>query len=240
MLTFKHFSLSRASLADRRVVSLLGSAPVVCHFPTTPDSECAQRRFFEGTGVLVLDRINGIAYVALSERADRGLAERWVAEMGYRHGSPPFLVPVRTPQKPRGIAFSMPLAPGSHGIEQQERLSDDPHCWGAQREMVRCSCTGNLDQCPAWRRDLVAFHSTDAAGFPVYHTNVMMAVGTDVAVVCLESVADPKERRHLLASLRRHQEVRHSVPYIPVLAFAARSAPDGLSHTTRSVNLATV
>ena len=54
----------------------------------------------------------------------------------------------------------------------------------------------------------MAFHSTDAAGFPVYHTNVMMAVGTDVAVVCLESVADPKERRHLLASLRRHQEVR--------------------------------
>ena len=36
--------------------------------------------------MLVLDRINGIAYVALSERADRGLAERWVAEMGYRHG----------------------------------------------------------------------------------------------------------------------------------------------------------
>ncbi len=35
--------------------------------------------------MLVLDRINGIAYVALSERADRGLAERWVAEMGYRH-----------------------------------------------------------------------------------------------------------------------------------------------------------
>ena len=62
---------------------------------------------------------------------------------------------------------------------------------------------------PASRRDLVAFSSTDAAGFPVYHTNVMMAVGTDVAVVCLESVADPKERRHLLASLRRHQEVRH-------------------------------
>ena len=61
-----------------------------------------------------------------------------------------------------------------------------------------------------WRavrgRELVTFHATDAAGFPVYHTNVMMAVGTDVAVVCLESVADPQERQHLLASLRRHHE----------------------------------
>ena len=52
----------------------------------------------------------------------------------------------------------------------------------------------------------MTFHASDAAGFPVYHTNVMMAVGTDVAVVCLESVADPKERQHLLASLRRHHE----------------------------------
>ena len=42
------------------------------------------RRHFEGTGVLVLDRINGIAYVALSERADKQVAERWVNEMGYR------------------------------------------------------------------------------------------------------------------------------------------------------------
>lgn len=27
--------------------------------------------------MLVIDRINGVAYVALSERADRGLAEVW-------------------------------------------------------------------------------------------------------------------------------------------------------------------
>jgi hypothetical protein len=32
-------------------------------------------RYFEGTGVLVIDRINGVAYVALSERADRAVAE---------------------------------------------------------------------------------------------------------------------------------------------------------------------
>lgn len=39
---------------------------------------------FEGTGVLVLDRINGAAYVALSERADRGIAEHWVQKLGYK------------------------------------------------------------------------------------------------------------------------------------------------------------
>jgi hypothetical protein len=29
--------------------------------------------------VLVLDRVNGVAYVALSERADQELAEQWVS-----------------------------------------------------------------------------------------------------------------------------------------------------------------
>ena len=35
---------------------------------------------------------------------------------------------------------------------------------------------------------MLAFHATDSAGRSIYHTNVMMAVGTTVAVVCLESV----------------------------------------------------
>jgi len=96
-------------------------------------------KYFEGTGSLVLDRVRGIAYVALSERADRGLAERWVRELGYR--------------------------------------------------------------------DLVAFHSADADGHAVYHTNVMMAVGTSVAVVCLESVKDATERRRLVERLSETHEI---------------------------------
>lgn len=38
----------------------------------------------EGTGAFVLDRINGVAYVALSERADLRLAQQWVQILGYR------------------------------------------------------------------------------------------------------------------------------------------------------------
>lgn len=43
-------------------------------------------KYFEGTGALVLDRINGIAYVNLSERADQTIAEHWVQKLGYRVG----------------------------------------------------------------------------------------------------------------------------------------------------------
>jgi len=57
-------------------------------------------------------------------------------------------------------------------------------------------------------QELVTFTSTDEAGFPVYHTNVMMAIGTDVAVVCAESVPDARERERLLAALRRHHHAR--------------------------------
>jgi len=37
----------------------------------------------EGTGSLVLDRSNRVAYVAISKRADRNLAALWASEMGY-------------------------------------------------------------------------------------------------------------------------------------------------------------
>jgi N,N dimethylarginine dimethylhydrolase, eukaryotic len=36
--------------------------------------------YFEGTGVLVLDRVRGVAYVSLSERASRAAAERCALE----------------------------------------------------------------------------------------------------------------------------------------------------------------
>ncbi|KAF5835837.1 Amidinotransferase-domain-containing protein [Dunaliella salina] len=94
---------------------------------------------FEGTGALVLDRINGVAYVDVSERADVALAEKWAAELGYK--------------------------------------------------------------------DLVTFRSTDLRGKSVYHTNVMMAIGSGVAIVCAESVKDASERHRLLSSLSRTHEV---------------------------------
>jgi hypothetical protein len=96
-------------------------------------------RFFEGTGVLVLDRVHGTAYVSLSERADEGLAHEWADAVGYK--------------------------------------------------------------------DVVTFRSFDGRGAPIYHTNVMMALGSGVAVVCLASVRDDAERARLVASLSRHHAI---------------------------------
>eukprot|EP01023_Acetabularia_acetabulum_P006260 TRINITY_DN12617_c0_g1_i5.p1 TRINITY_DN12617_c0_g1~~TRINITY_DN12617_c0_g1_i5.p1 ORF type:complete len:187 (+),score=36.22 TRINITY_DN12617_c0_g1_i5:365-925(+) len=96
-------------------------------------------KYLEGTGALVVDRINGVVYVSLSERADEGLARQWAEHLGYKH--------------------------------------------------------------------VVCFKSTDQNGSIVYHTNVMMAVGTDVAVVCAEAVDDPQERKNLVDKLSATHEV---------------------------------
>ncbi len=47
----------------------------------------------------------------------------------------------------------------------------------------------------------LTFHSEDEQGTPVYHTNVVMHIGTRHAVVCLESVSDAAQRARLRASL---------------------------------------
>ena len=50
--------------------------------------------------------------------------------------------------------------------------------------------------------DYFLFDSTDQHGKPVYHTNVVMHIGTRFAVVCLESVSDSEQRRQLLERLQ--------------------------------------
>ena len=103
------------------------------------EEESKNNRYFEGTGVLVIDRVNGVAYVSLSERADADLAAEWVRQLNYK--------------------------------------------------------------------EAVTFTSSDPNGATVYHTNVMMAIGTSVAVACLESITDDKERKHFVSKLGKTHEI---------------------------------
>jgi hypothetical protein len=49
---------------------------------------------------------------------------------------------------------------------------------------------------------VVSFEALGGDGRPVYHTNVVMAVGSAFAVVCSNCIADPAQRAGVLASLR--------------------------------------
>lgn len=47
----------------------------------------------------------------------------------------------------------------------------------------------------------VHFNSVDHGGQPVYHTNVMMCIGTGFAVICLDSITDAEEKGMVRKSL---------------------------------------
>jgi hypothetical protein len=55
--------------------------------------------------------------------------------------------------------------------------------------------------CQAMGYTPVAFQAADQKGMAIYHTNVLMSVGEDLAVVCAEAISDPKEREQVIGKL---------------------------------------
>ncbi|HSF18387.1 MAG TPA: arginine deiminase-related protein [Vicinamibacteria bacterium] len=89
-------------------------------------------RFLEGTGSMVLDRVNRVAYAGISARTTPALLEEFAS----------------------AFAFSV-----------------------------------------------VSFRTADAEGDAIYHTNVLLSVGTRTAIVCGAAIPDVEERRAVFSSL---------------------------------------
>ena len=51
-----------------------------------------------------------------------------------------------------------------------------------------------------------ASQEVDGKQVPIYHTNVMMALGEDFAVVCLDTITDKSERKNLLHHLKEDKK----------------------------------
>lgn len=66
----------------------------------------------------------------------------------------------------------------------------------------------------------VTFESVDRNGLQIYHTNVMMCVGTAYAIVCLESIADPQERQNVVTSLEKSGKKIIEISFDQVNKFA--------------------
>jgi hypothetical protein len=92
--------------------------------------------YLEGTGSLLLDRVNKKAYCALSPRAEEDLFIEFCEDFEY------------TP-----VPF-------------------------------------------------IANQTVDGKRFPIYHTNVMMALAETFAIICLDSIDDKKERKNILKHLK--------------------------------------
>jgi hypothetical protein len=93
----------------------------------------AQNQFLEGTGSMVLDRVNKIAYACLSPRTDAEVLEAFSQEEGYK---------------------------------------------------------------------ILLFNSVDSHNQPIYHTNVVMCIGSEFAVICLESIKVEQEKQLVINTLK--------------------------------------
>ncbi|RDX35719.1 hypothetical protein DZA50_06220 [Kangiella sp. HD9-110m-PIT-SAG07] len=54
--------------------------------------------------------------------------------------------------------------------------------------------------------DVISFDSSSRKDTPFYHTNVMMSLGEQFAVICLDSIKDPQQRASVEASLQSDQK----------------------------------
>jgi len=79
---------------------------------------------------------------------------------------------------------------------------------------------------------IISFEACGADGTAIYHTNVMMAVGSRFAVLCSESIADPAVRGAVVRLLRDsgHELLDISMPQMAgfagnLLELASRSGP---------------
>ena len=88
--------------------------------------------FLEGTGAMVLDHLERLAYVSSSHRADPIVLERFCTMFGY---------------------------------------------------------------------EPMAFATADAHGRPIYHTNVIMSIATEYALICLDVITDARRRAEIAARL---------------------------------------
>lgn len=66
----------------------------------------------------------------------------------------------------------------------------------------------------------VVFHAVDRDGIPIYHTNVMMALGEDFAILCEDSIQNPDELKELQYTLENTGKEIISISYDQMESFA--------------------
>lgn len=123
-ITYPMQSESRRFERDESIIDQLAEKLEV-HAVFNLDTYEDKGLFLEGTGSMILDRVNSIVYACLSPRTDLAVLEVFCKLLNYRK---------------------------------------------------------------------VVFHAVDGGRQPIYHTNVMMALGQSFVVICMDSILDAKEK----------------------------------------------
>ena len=76
------------------------------------------------------------------------------------------------------------------------------------------------DFCSKMHYTPVTFTSVDEHGKEIYHTNVMMCIGTGYVVICLDSIRDISERNHVIGSFKETGHEIIDIDYAQMNQFA--------------------
>ncbi len=68
--------------------------------------------------------------------------------------------------------------------------------------------------------EAILFKATDKNGVDIYHTNVMMAVGKDFAIICEAAISDPADLARVRAAMERTGKQIIPISFAQVNAFA--------------------
>ena len=68
--------------------------------------------------------------------------------------------------------------------------------------------------------EIMAFHAKDIDNVPIYHTNVMMCVGKEFIVICLDSIKFTEEKIKILESFQRTKKTVIDISFAQMNHFA--------------------
>ncbi len=74
--------------------------------------------------------------------------------------------------------------------------------------------------CQATGYTAVVFSAVDSTEYPIYHTNVMMCIGDQFAVICSDSIPDIIEKENVLKSLTNHKKEIITISFEQMNKFA--------------------
>lgn len=77
--------------------------------------------------------------------------------------------------------------------------------------------------CTHFNYEPMAFAAKDAMGRDVYHTNVLMAVGTSFAMICLDMICDPQRRAEVRKRLEENGRDVIDLSYSQISEFAGNT-----------------
>ena len=86
--------------------------------------------------------------------------------------------------------------------------------------------------CTHFNYEPIVFEAKDAEGRDVYHTNVLMGIGTNYALICLDMITDPERRATVKARLEESGRTVIDLSHEQIAEFAGNaielSGRDGL------------